>query len=531
MPFNWRSVLSILATMVLAEDLATPVPPPWDDVHVKHAWATVPADWEGLGPPLAGTTIDLHVALEPSNENALIDAVYEVSTPGHPKKVLSNTSQCTVYLHVLLICCRYGAHLSKEEVAKLIAPHPDTIELVHSWLSHHGLPSSSISMIHGGSWLKPTGVPVSQANKLLGASYQVYRGVGAINSTILRTVGYGLPAVLHAHVKTVVPTTFFASIHMPPVGESAAPANLKVGPRKPATVKDEMTPTRLRWLYNTFYYVPKATDQNAVGVAGWLDEYPGPADLMKFMWEFCQTTDVNYTVKRANGGGYDPWHPTREANLGTQYTQVMTYPTPLIYYSTGGNRDFDPSTEQPTSNDWLFAWLTYVLDQKKIPQTIGAPYGIPEPQVPPDYATTLCTLFLELAGRGVSVLFSSGNYGVGVGDCKDDFGKVLFSPHFPASCTYDVLSPCQQYGNAGTCPSRLPSRRGFAGPWVTSVGGTRGIVPEVAAEFSTGGFSIHFPRPDYQEDAVTPFLQRLGNRYKGLYECVFCQDLTRPILT
>ena len=172
-----------------------------------------------------------------------------------------------------------------------------------------------------------------------------------------------------------------------------------------------------------------------------------------------------------------------------------------------------------------------MLDQKKILQTIGAPYGIPAPQVPPDYVTTLFTLFLEIAGRGFSVLFSSSNYRVCVGDCKDNFGKVLFSPYFPASCTYDILSPCQQYKNAGTGPSCLPHCRGFAGPWVTNISGTRSIVPKVVAEFSTGGFSTHFPHPDYQEVAVTPFLQRLGNWYRGLYDCVFCHDLTRPILT
>ena len=78
-------------------------------------------------------------------------------------------------------------------------PHLDTLELVHSWLSHHGLPSSSISMTHGGSWLKLTGVPMLQANQLLGVSHQVYWGVGVINSMILHTVGYGLPTVLNAH--------------------------------------------------------------------------------------------------------------------------------------------------------------------------------------------------------------------------------------------------------------------------------------------------------------------------------------------
>ena len=329
-------------------------------------------------------------------------------------------------------------------------PNPDTLELVYSWLSHHGLPPSSISVIRGGSWLKLTDVPVSQANQLLGASYEIYRDVGANGNTILRTVGYGLPAVLHAHIKTVLPTTCFASIDMPSVGAAAAPANLKVGPRNSAPVvskEDEITPTRLRWLYNTFYYVPKATDQNVLAIAGWRGHYPSPADLMKFMLEFRQTTDVNYTVERVNGGGYDPWHPSSEGNLDMQYTQVMAYPTPLIYYSTGGRALYDPLTGRPNSRDHYYAWLTYLLDQTKIPQTITSAIGLPENKIPLEYATTLCTLFLELAGRGVSVLFSSGNFGVGHEDCKDDFGKVQFSLEFPASCTYGILSPCQQYEN------------------------------------------------------------------------------------
>ena len=348
-----------------------------------------------------------------------------------------------MYLHVLLIGCRYGAHLSKQEVAKLVTPHPDTLELVHSWLSHHGLPSSSISMTlaRGGSWLKLTGVPVSQANQLLGASYQLYRDAKATNSTIIRTVGYALPAVLHAHVQTVVPTTCFTSIHRPSVGAAAAPANLKMGPRKSATAlsdETEVTPNRLRWQYNTFSYVPKATDRNVLGVAGFMNDYPGPADLMNFMWKFRQALDVNYTVERVNGGGYDPWHPTLEANLDMQYAQVMSYPTPHIYYSTGGYESIDPSTKEPNSGDSFFAWLTYVLEQTKIPQTISGSYVVEENTIPLEYATTLCNLFLELAARGVSVLFASGNDGVGTGDCKakDGSGKVQFSPAFPASCTY-----------------------------------------------------------------------------------------------
>ena len=61
----------------------------------------------------------------------------------------------------------------------------------------------------------------------------------------------------------------------------------------------------------------------------------------------------------------------------------------------------------------------------------------------------------------------------------------------------------------------------FAGPYITSVGGTTSQGPEVAAAFSGGGFSIYFPRPVYQNPAVPKFLQNLGNQYDGMYKYVF----------
>lgn len=60
----------------------------WGDVHVKHSWSVVPDDWTNLGHPAADTTIDLNIALKAQDENALIEALYEVSSPDHPKCVL-----------------------------------------------------------------------------------------------------------------------------------------------------------------------------------------------------------------------------------------------------------------------------------------------------------------------------------------------------------------------------------------------------------------------------------------------------------
>lgn len=49
------------------------------------------------------------------------------------------------------------------------------------------------------------------------------------------------------------------------------------------------------------------------------------------------------------------------------------------------------------------------------------------------------------------------------------------------------------------------------------MGGTYKVQPERAAPFSAGGFSDLFPRPAYQDAAVTEYLGKLGDTWKGLY--------------
>ncbi|KAI9441864.1 subtilisin-like protein [Lactarius indigo] len=441
-------------------------------------WGAVPTNWERLGYPPAGTTIDLHVALKSYDEDALIYALYEVSDPEHPK---------------------YGAHLSKEQVAKLVAPHPYTLELVNSWIEYNGVPPSSISITHGGSWLTLTGVPISQANELLGASYELHRHTRT-NETIIRTVSYALPAVLHPHVETVAPTTFFASTHTlqqiprrPSVRAAAAQENAASGnPVKALSSREDdlvtVTPANLRWLYKTFTYVPAATDRNKLGIAGYLNEYPNQTDLTTFMTEFREDAKAaSYTVVQVNGGGYNQSQPGYEASLNVQYASAMAYPTPLVYYSNGGETKVFPDGK-PAPGDVILEWLKYVLQEPNVPQTISTSYGTDEKDCPREYAKALCKLFLQLGARGVSLLFGSGDDGVGAGDCKGEDGKVRFIPVFPASC-----------------------------PWVTSVGGTK-LFPEEAVPFSGGGFSDIFPRPKYQNKIVPAYLRKFGRRkYARLY--------------
>ncbi|KAF8267517.1 peptidase S8/S53 domain-containing protein [Lactarius quietus] len=315
-----------------------------------------------------------------------------------------------------------------EEVTELVALHQDTLELVHSWLKYHGVPSSSISRSQGGSWLTVTGVPVSQADQLLCASYQAYKHTGT-NETTLR-------AALRKHSSE----------------ESAAVlVNATSGERVRILSRLEdptITPAVLRGPHKTATYVPAAGGFNAFATLGL----------------------QNDKVIQVNGGTYDLTRPGRESSLDIQYTSAKSYPTPQIFYCTGGPIAWLPNGE-PGPEDAIS-------------------YANPEMSVPWTYATSLCNISAQLGLSGVSVLIASGDNGVGHGNNQDGDGNVRFYTRFPASC-----------------------------PWVTSVGGTMND-PETAIPLSGGGFSEYFGRPQYQNGMVQTFLENLGNQYAGFYNAL-----------
>ncbi|KAF8268124.1 subtilisin-like protein [Lactarius quietus] len=465
---RYHHLLSAFFILTAARPLSDPEPR-WDDRSVKHAWQVIPAGWESPVTPPAGVTIDLSISLKPHDENALVDALYEVSNPQHPK---------------------YGAYLSRERVAELVAPHPQTLKLVHAWLEHHGVPSSSISTSHGGNWLTLTSVPLSKANDLLSASYQYFLHAET-NETIIRTLSYALPEVLHSHVRTIVPTTFFGS------GASQTPQQTSQVKHNGVTTAQEraesgesvnllssrdtyVTPSLLRSLYRTETYVPAAEDKNVLGTVGFSGKTANQADFSTFMAkDRPDGADEDYVVVMINGNQYDSQNPSDEMNLDVQYAAAMSYPTPQLYFST---------------SDTFLIWFNYIQEEPKIPQTISLTYFVVEKFVPPGYAVAVCELFAQLAARGVSVLCPSGNSGVGEGDCRgyNKYGnvEVEFRPTFPASC-----------------------------PFVTAVGGTTGFTPETetAAPLSGGGFSTIFKRPLYQARAMSQYFLDSDDQYSGLF--------------
>ncbi|KAJ7233035.1 peptidase S8/S53 domain-containing protein [Mycena rebaudengoi] len=456
----------------------------WDDVAVKHSWVEIPRGWEFHSTPAEDHPLDLRIGLKQNKLDELISSLYEVSDPAH---------------------ARYGQHLSKEDVDSLVAPHPDSIEAVESWLQHHGVnPAEALFRSTASEWITVR-VSIAQAERMLSTKYGVYHHPDS-DSYVVRTMAYSLPQELHSHVDVVTPTTYFSTFRsmratsfIQPQAASAqddsASFAAEISPLAvPASCGTTVTPACLRAMYNTTDYVPRATAVNKLGVAGYLEEYANDADLRTFFTRFRTDimTNVSFQHIQLNGGLNNQNDPGVEANLDIQYTEGISFPTPNIYYSTGGSPPFIPDSRTPTNtNEPYLEWLNFVLNQTTIPQTFTTSYGDDEQTVPQDYATSVCNLFAQLGARGSSIMFSSGDSGVGGGSCttNDGTNRRLFQPEFPSSC-----------------------------PFVTSVGGTTRVNPEVAVSFTGGGFSRYFTRQSYQNASVTAFLNRLGpTTFAGLY--------------
>ncbi|KAF8437229.1 peptidase S8/S53 domain-containing protein [Boletus edulis BED1] len=233
---------------------------------------------------------------------------------------------------------------------------------------------------------------------------------------------------------------------------------------------DTITIDCLRQIYNAVGYNTSATNGNQIAIASYLEEYANNQDLQQFFQlQNPVAYGSNYTFVSINGGLNNQSYAAAgiEANLDTQFAFGLTYPTPATFYSTGGRPPYIPEAQLPENGNEPYAkWLDYVLSQEYLPQTIS-------------------TSFADDEQTGTKSHNESDP-----GQCfsNDGTNKTMFIPTFPSAC-----------------------------PYITSVGGTN-YVPETAALFSTGGFSNYFSRPDYQNKAVTKYLETLApGTYDGLY--------------
>jgi tripeptidyl-peptidase-1 len=298
----------------------------------------------------------------------------------------------------------------------------------------------------------------------------------------LRTLSYSLPKMLKGHVDMVQPTTFFglkqlrstiSEHHL--LAEEEQTAHIDAVSAVTGCTGTRITPTCLANLYN--FASAKVQTVGLLGIAGFLEEYAIKADFTSFLktYAFFSNKSKSFTCTTVNGGTCPSSPAGTEANLDVQYAGSISTNVPNTYYSTAGRGQFVGSGSN--TNEPYIEFLNYLLalPDASLPNTLSVSYGDDEATVPLSYATNACNLFSQLGARGVSILVSAGDSGVG-STCSVG-GKQQFTTSFPAGC-----------------------------PWVTTIGGTTGNSPEAAWNGGGGGFSEVFGRPSYQNATVAKWL-------------------------
>ncbi|KAJ7616593.1 peptidase S8/S53 domain-containing protein [Roridomyces roridus] len=418
-----------------------------------------PARYTNLGSAPSDHVLTLRLALLQNNITGLEQRLLQVSSPSHPD---------------------YGKWLSKAEVEAHVKPEQTTIDAVQQFLALNNLTASKATSAGDVLSLE---IFAGQASSLFAADFSTFQSVTS-GVTVVRTLSYSMPTSLQGHVKYVHPTTVFPdtprkkttpSIAFPPTSTRETGRSVSV----PASCDESVvTPDCLIDLYGIpTSSIPPTNVQ--IGITGLNNGYPQTLDLKLFLetyrpelvnntWTFQSV--FNGTIIQRPGNTNDG-----EPNLDTQMVISLANGIEALYLSVG---------PEPTTDAQLDL-AQYLLSLDNPPSVLTSSYqnGNTDSSFPLAQAIDACNVYMQFGARGTSVIWASGDSGVGL-FCIDDQFAILW----PDSC-----------------------------PYITTVGATYQFGPEVAANLSSGGFANTFPRPAYQDDAVLPYLDFLGDTYTGLF--------------
>ncbi|KKK26637.1 tripeptidyl peptidase A [Aspergillus rambellii] len=423
-------------------------------VHEKLA--AVPNGWSYIQNAAGENSILLSIALARTNLEQLESILLARATPGQ---------------------AQYGQWMEQSEIESQFPLVSD--ESVVNWLKEAG-----VTQIARQGGLVNFATDVNTANKLLNTTFAVYQN-GAIAR--VRTTQYSIPDEFRDSVDLISPTVFFGKeqgeVYLTPLPREAS--NNSSGSSSCTNV---ITPDCLKGMYNYGDYTPSVSSGSRIGFGSFLNQSASYSDLAVFEKLF-GIPSQNFTVELFDGG-IDDQNPNTaslgEANLDVQNIVAVSHPLPVHEYITGGSPPFIPNVDEPTAadnqNEPYLPYYEHLLSKpnSELPQVISNSYGDDEQTVPEYYARRVCNLIGLMGLRGITILESSGDTGIGAGCLANDgSNKPQFTPQFPGTC-----------------------------PFITAVGGTQSYGPEIAWNSSSGGFSNYFPRAWYQEDAVEDYLKK-----------------------
>ncbi|KAF7346621.1 Family S53 protease-like protein [Mycena sanguinolenta] len=442
---------------------------------VHESRRAAPTGFFSQGPAPATDVLTLRFGLTPNNLGGLQEKLVAISTPGSSE---------------------FRQWLSKDEVKSFVQPSNETVVAFNSFAVANGLKPTVISP--HGDWVS-VALMVSEANHLFGAQFEKFSHA-SLTEPITRTLAVSLPSELIGHVDIIHPTTSFAGRNpdlsqLPFYHHRSEKRTEPAASCNSSNPDGHVTPTCLQNIYG-IPSAPATQKNNKILVTGYLGASPIRTDISTFLEQFRPDIPQNTTfdlITIDNATNQDPEdvppNLVLEADLDVEYTSIgLATGVPVDFLSVGGPPDSDFS-------DLATAFLdtnTFLAGLDSPPSVVTTSYSPMENQFEGSVARKLCDGYMALGARGISVLFSSGDGGVRgshdnssiPGDCEGN----TFIPLFPPSC-----------------------------PYVTAVGATQGFNPEIAANFTGGGFSDLFPRPWYQTQAVDSFLKTIPPDFAGTF--------------
>lgn len=396
----------------------------------------LPQGWKAAATPNPSSQIVLQVALTQQNIDQLESRLAAVSTP--------NSSS-------------YGKYLDIDEINEIFAPSNASSAAVESWLQSHGV--TSYKKLGSSIWFQ---TDVSTANTMLSTDFKTYSD--STGTKKLRTLQYSIPETLVDHIDLIAPTTYFgesqamkalkarnvnAAVEAKSVASRQVPSSCKGTLEFQGETFNVFQPDCLRTEYGIDGYTPSARSGSRIGFGSFLNESASFSDFALFEKHFGFPSQ-NFSVVLINGGTDLPQPPSDaddgEANLDVQNILTIAHPLPITEFITAGTPPYFPDPVEPVGtpneNEPYLQYYEYLLSQPNshLPQVITNSYGDEEQTVPQAYAVRVCNLIGLMGLRGISVLESSGDEGVGASCLAINSSSVpQFNPTFPVCKICQIL--------------------------------------------------------------------------------------------
>ncbi|KAK8017805.1 hypothetical protein PG993_014131 [Apiospora rasikravindrae] len=455
----------------------------------------------------------------------------------------------------------YAKHWTPREVADMFAPSQESVDSVSIWLAESGIDPSRIVVSGSKAWIN-VNATVSEVESLIKTDYHVYEHTSG--HLHVASGSYSVPAYLsEEHIDFIMPTLHFDAKIMPgrrgsgdqmrkrqhvrtrklsgpysgaskTVGKNTG-SLAKLGPQigmskiinKIENCDTQTTPDCLRALYR-LPHGTSAQPGNSYGIVEYTPQSHHPEDLDFFFSSFSKNEVGDRPILESIDGGSLPQNLTDrdlyvESSLDLEYAMSLVYPQKVTLYQVGD------MSEGASFNNFLDAldgsYCTYEggddpeqdgvypnpevggykgpsdCGTSKAANVISTSYGYNEAALTEAYQKRQCYEYMKLGLQGVTVLYSSGDFGV-AGNNNRCIGNGTFvngtsgafNPSFPGTCPYITSVGATQVPTGTNILQELASK----------------VQPEVACETvikSGGGFSNVFPMPSYQADAVSHYLK------------------------